>query len=178
MLLRYLIQKTRIFHPALFSLSVILLLTQPASADNPATVAPTPTLDSPVVPVGLKQVKVNGQTYPQWQTDDQQVGWHNLTATLGRSGNTVLNGHSDVYAKVFQNLDKLKIGDEIVVFSNEHAYRYVVTERILVREKGISVAQRLENAKLILPTEDERLTLITCSQPGATHRLIIIAKPA
>ena len=105
------------------------------------------------------------------------MGWHNLSAPLGQVGNSVLNGHSNVHAQVFRDLGQLEIGDAIVAYANGQMYRYVVTTKILVQEKGVSLEKRLENAKLILPTEDERLTLITCAQAGATHRLIIIALP-
>jgi sortase A len=157
--------------------SSIALAKEPSSASAIPTrlVIPAISLDNIIVPVGLKTVEVNGQSYLQWATDDNQVGWHDLTVPLGQVGNTVLNGHSNIHAKVFKNLDQIKIGNEIIVYSDDRAYHYVVAETLLVQEKGASVEQRLEHAKLILPTQDERLTLITCSQPGASHRLVIIA---
>jgi sortase A len=139
-------------------------------------IIPAISLDEAVVPVGLKEVKIEGKTYYQWLTDDNRVGWHNLSAPLGQVGNTVLNGHSDINAKVFQDLPKVEIGDELIVCSDNQVYRYVVTEKFLVQEKGVSLAKRIENAQLIMPTPDERLTLITCAQPGATHRLVVIAR--
>ena len=57
-------------------------------------------------------------------------------------------------------------------------YRYIITQKFLVREVGVPLETRIKNAQLIAPTQDERLTLVTCSQPGATHRLIVIARPA
>ena len=56
-------------------------------------------------------------------------------------------------------------------------YQYLITETVLVQEKGVSMEQRVQNAQLIGPTSDERLTLITCANPGATHRLIVTAHP-
>ncbi|HRV94858.1 MAG TPA: hypothetical protein P5526_22050 [Anaerolineae bacterium] len=49
--------------------------------------------------------------------------------------------------------------------------------KLLLQEKGASIETRIENARWIAPTEDERLTLVTCAQPGATHRLIVVAYP-
>jgi LPXTG-site transpeptidase (sortase) family protein len=134
-------------------------------------------LDSAVVPVGWKKIEVNGQIYGQWEVDKNLVGWHNLSATLGQTGNTVFNGHSNLYAQVFIDLGKVAIGDRILAFAGNQVYVYIVVNRFLVQEKGVPVEKRIENAKLILPTTDERLTLITCAQPGATHRLIVIAYP-
>ncbi|MBI1877074.1 MAG: sortase [Chloroflexi bacterium] len=89
----------------------------------------------------------------------------------------MLNGHSNLYAQVFRNLDQVESGDVVVVFANDQMFRYIITTKILVQEQGVSVEQRLENAKLIMPTNDQRLTLVTCAQVGATHRLIVIAGP-
>ena len=168
---------------ALVISSLMGFFTQITSANEPAIAIPirliisSITLDSAIVPVGWKKVEIEGQTYGQWLADDNLVGWHNLSAPLGQPGNTVLNGHSNTYAKVFQNLHRVQIGDEISAFSGDQVYRYRVVYKLLVQEKGVSMAERLENAQLIMPTPDERLTLITCSYPGATHRLIIIAYP-
>lgn len=140
-------------------------------------VIPGINLDSAVVPVGWKKVEVNGQTYGQWEVDNNLVGWHNLSAPLGQTGNSVFNGHSNLYAQVFNDLGKVTIGDRILAFAGDQVYFYVVSAKFLVQEKDVSIEKRLENAKLILPTSDERLTLITCAQPGATHRLIVIAYP-
>lgn len=157
------------------------------SADAPALSIASPThlfipsigLDSAVIPVGWTPVVINGQMYGQWDTADNQVGWHNLSATLGQVGNTVLAGHSDINSMVFQNLEQVIIGDEITVVSgaDQQAYRYRVTQKVLVQEVGVSLETRIQNAQWIAPTNDERLTLVTCSRPGATHRLIVVAYP-
>jgi len=140
-------------------------------------VIPAISLDSQITPVGWEPVVINGATYRQWQTADNLVGWHNLSAKLGQMGNAVLNGHSDVNTEVFRNLAYVEIGDEIVVFSGEEEHRYVVTQKFLVQEENVSLEERIENARWIASTQDERLTLVTCTNPGATHRIIVIARP-
>jgi sortase (surface protein transpeptidase) len=52
-----------------------------------------------------------------------------------------------------------------------------VIQKLLVQEKGVSVETRVQNAQWVAPTSDERLTLVTCAGPDATHRLIVIARP-
>jgi LPXTG-site transpeptidase (sortase) family protein len=138
---------------------------------------PAIALESKIAPVGWESVVIDGATYQQWGTTDNLVSWHNLSAKLGQPGNTVLNGHSNVNAAVFRNLKYVEIGDEITVFSGKQDYHYIVTQKFLVKEKGVPLEERIENAKLIAPTQDERITLITCANPGATHRLILIARP-
>jgi sortase A len=140
-------------------------------------VVPSVALDSQIIPVDKTAVVINGVAYGQWNTVDNLVGWHDLSAKLGQAGNTVLNGHSDLNAAVFRNLDYVALGDEITVLSGDQAYHYVVTHKFLVQEKDVSLEERIQNAAWIAPTPDERLTLVTCANPGASHRLIIIAQP-
>jgi LPXTG-site transpeptidase (sortase) family protein len=189
------ISKSIIFQRKAFALAFVLIfvLTPVALANEPTPAAGeslplgnVPTrlvissiaLDREIFPVGWTSVVSDGVTVDKWDTLDNDVAWHNESAKLGEVGNTVLNGHSDVHARVFRNLINVEIGDEIIVFSGEHPYHYVVTKKILVGEKGVSYEQRVANAQLIAPTEDERLTLVTCAGPDATHRLIVIARPA
>jgi len=49
---------------------------------------------------------------------------------------------------------------------------------MILEERDAPVEQRLENARWLARSEDERLTLITCWPPESnTHRLIIVAIP-
>lgn len=140
-------------------------------------VIPVIALDSRVVPVGQTPIVIDCVVYGQWNTADDAVGWYTLSARLGHAGNTVLNGHRDVNAAVFCYLEYLDIGDQIMVFSGDRDYRYVVTDKFLVREGYVSLAERIQNAAWVAATRDERLTLVTCANLGATHRLILIARP-
>jgi sortase A len=134
-------------------------------------------LASDIVPVGFTNFEMDGQTYGQWNVDDNLIGWHNLSATLGQSNNIVLNGHSDIYGMVFRNLQFVQIGDVIIVYSNAKTHHYIVTQKIIVQETDVSIEQRTENARLIAPTYDERLTIVTCWGDYAKYRLIVIAHP-
>ena len=169
-----------------FVVSLQLVFTGTALADEPARVDPgVPSrlvissigLDSNIIPVGWEPIVVDGKTYGQWETAVDLVGWHNLSARLGSVGNTVLAGHSDVHAQIFKHLEEVNLNDVIIVFSGEQAHQYLVSEKFLVREKGASLEERIDNARWIAATEDERLTLVTCALSGATHRLIVIARP-
>jgi LPXTG-site transpeptidase (sortase) family protein len=170
------------------ALCLFFVLAMLAQAHKPVSTPKSPPLrlviskirlDEAILPVGRKPIVVEGKTYTMWETADNEVGWHNLSALPGQVGNTVLSGHSDIKGRVFRSLKELQKGDEIQLFSADRAepYRYVVTERIFVQEKGVSIKTRLKNARWIAPTQDERLTLVTCAYPGATHRLIIVARP-
>jgi len=138
---------------------------------------PTIELDTPIAPVGIRLFEIDGQQYGTWNVRDNEVGWHNLSANLGHAGNTVLSGHSDIKARIFQHLHQIEVGDEIMAFTGDQPHPYVVIEKLLVQERGVPLETRIKNAQLIAPTGDERLTLVTCAKPGATHRLIVIAQP-
>lgn len=140
-------------------------------------IIPSIAVDSEIEPVGSYIVEINGQKYRQWDTSDNQVGWHNRSARLGQAGNTVLAGHSDIFAMVFQNLRQLEPGEVVYVASGDQVYRYIIVEVLEVQEAGVSLTQRVANGRLISATDDERLTLITCSRSGATHRIVVVARP-
>jgi LPXTG-site transpeptidase (sortase) family protein len=66
----------------------------------------------------------------------------------------------------------------IKVYSGKNVFRYRVALAMLLPERFKSLTVRLDNARWILPTEDERLTLITCwPYESNTHRVIIVALP-
>lgn len=156
----------------------VVLAEAPIPSETPTRlVIPGIDLDSQITPVGRKTVVVEGKIYRQWETADDLVGWHNLSARLGQVGNTVLAGHSDVFAEVFRNLKDINLGDLVIAFAENRPHYYVVTDKVLVQEKDVPIEQRLLNAKWIAGTHDERLTMVTCALPGSTHRLIVVARP-
>jgi sortase A len=142
-------------------------------------VIPTIDLDAPVSPAETKILKVGGVEYQQWLAPDQfAIGWHTGSARLGEAGNTVFNGHHNVYGEVFRHLVDVEVGDPILVYSWEHLFTYQITNMMILPEKYQGLDVRMENAHWILPSQDERLTLITCwPYESNTHRLIIVARP-
>lgn len=136
-------------------------------------------LDAPVLPAEAQAVRLYGQEYRQWRAPDRfAAGWHGDSARLGETGNTVLNGHNNVYGEVFRELIGLPVGEEILVYGQETLYRYRVTNVEILPEKNRPLKARLENARWMLPSVDERLTLVTCwPYESNTHRLIVVAEP-
>ncbi len=137
-------------------------------------------LDAPVVPVGQHPIQIGGRIYSQWDVPDERAaGWHQNSAPLGQSGNTVLNGHHNVNGAVFRYLVTLELGDMVALNSGEDRYLYVVAQTMALEEEGQSLTTRQNNARWILPTNDERVTLITCwPLDASTHRLVVIALSA
>ncbi|MCD6356919.1 MAG: sortase [Anaerolineaceae bacterium] len=137
-------------------------------------------LEAPIIPVDQISVKIAEQNYAQFLVPEEfAVGWHAGSASIGEIGNTVLSGHHNAYGKVFENLIDLEIGDVIKLISEKgDEYEYVVSNKMIFPEKDEPLDVRLENGRWILPTDDERLTLVTCwPEDSNTHRLIIVAVP-
>jgi sortase A len=84
-----------------------------------------------------------------------------------------------VDGKVFGHLIDLEEGDLITVYSGGRPFLYRVKLKMTLRELNQPIEVRYENARWIMPSEDERLTLVTCwPETGNSHRLIIVAFPA
>jgi LPXTG-site transpeptidase (sortase) family protein len=159
----------------------------PAFTPEPQTVGMIPdrlviskiNLDAPIIPVSYKDIKVGDQVYYQWLAPEKYAaGWQDTSALLGLSGNTVLNGHHNAYGKVFQDLVSLNIGDDISIYAGAIEFRYQVVAKMLLPERFAPLSQRLDNARWIEPSKDERITLITCwPATSNTHRVVIVAFP-
>ncbi len=157
------------------------LPTRPPPASSPPTrlVIPVLNLDIPVVPVGVKKVQDGGRTRLIWDDVPNAGGFHQTSAYPGQGGNIVINGHRDIKGAVFRHLDRLQPGDAIILYVGDTPYEYRVTETLVVPETFATAEQRAENLRLIGPMPEERLTLVTCTPIAlATHRLLVIAKPA
>ena len=136
-------------------------------------------LDAPIVPITYKNILPGGLVQNGWETPNQfAAGWHVTSALLGVPGNTVLNGHHNAYGMVFKDLVMLKTGDGISVYSGFQEFRYQVVANMLLPEGFEPLSIRIENARWIEPTLDERITLVTCwPADNNTHRVVIIAVP-
>ena len=131
-----------------------------------------------MVEVGWKLANQKGEMVSVWETADNAAGFHKTSAFPGNPGNTVLSGHHNIQGEVFRYLVDLDLGDEIILYADGRAYHYAVEDNFILQEAGASAEQRHRNAQWIAPTEDERLTLVTCWPYWTnTHRVIVIAKP-
>jgi len=143
-------------------------------------IIPKLNMDTAVHRIGLQAFFEDGLRYFQWAVPSGfAAGWHETSAPLGQPGNTVLNGHNNIYGEVFRDLIELEIGDQITLYNETgEIFVYEVQDQELLPETGQPIDVRISNAQWIEPTEDERLTLISC-WPYTTnaYRVIIIARP-
>jgi sortase A len=155
------------------------------AVNRPSTVSrlilPSINVDSKVVEVGWDVVEQDGAQIAVWQVAEYAVGQHKGSANPGEGDNVVLAGHVGGYGKVFKDLFYLQPGDTVIVYSDDSQYRYVVRERLVVQEEGVSAEQRAANAQYIASTGEEMITMVTCwpaSGPDKfTQRVIVRAVP-
>lgn len=142
-------------------------------------VAPAIKLDAPVVEVGWVLVEKDGQMRSEWETASYAAGHHKNSAYPGQGGNIVLSGHHNIEGEVFRYLVDLQAGDLITLYTEDGGeFTYHVVEKLILPEASATEEQRRANAQYIAPTDEERLTLVTCWPYWTnTHRLIIVAKP-
>lgn len=89
------------------------------------------------------------------------------TALPGGSGNAAIAGHRTTYGAPFFRLDELQAGDPIFIITPRGRYRYDERAEIVGPD----------DAWVLDPTEDNRLTLTTCHpRYSAAQRLIVVAE--
>ncbi len=103
-----------------------------------------------------------------WEQLKKGVGQHIGSANPGERGNVVLSAHNDIFGELFRYLDKLKPGDEVILYTNQRAYRYVVTRTRIVEPTEVSV---------MAPTSRPVVTLISCYPYLVdTQRIVVTAE--
>ena len=88
-----------------------------------------------------------------WEHLKKGVGQHIGSAVPGQNGNLVLSAHNDVFGEIFRNLDHLKTGDQIIVYTNQRSHTYVVMVSRIVEPTQVEV---------MAATHDPTMTLISC----------------
>lgn len=56
----------------------------------------------------------------------------------------------------------LSQSDEVILYVDKKPYHYRVVQKVLLRERGMPSEVRRQNAEWIVPTDHERLTMVTC----------------
>ena len=131
--------------------------------------APTPApeqairIQIPAINVDAPIVQGDG-----WDQLKKGVGQNIHSVNPGESGNIILSAHNDIYGEIFRDLDKLKRGDKVIIFSNQRAYTYIVTNSQIVEPTAV---------EFMAPTKEPTVTLISCyPYMKDTKRIVVTAK--
>jgi sortase A len=88
-----------------------------------------------------------------WEQLKKGVGQNVGSVNPGQNGNMVLSAHNDVYGELFRYLDKLAPGDQVVLYTQQRQYVYVVDRTAVVEPTAVEV---------MASTGSPTVTLISC----------------
>lgn len=141
---------------------------------NPGEVIPsTNTIVIPKISVNAPVIFLNTRDEKTIEANlTNGVVHYQGTANPGEVGNSFITGHSSnfwwihgQYNYVFVNLDKLVVGDQVVIYYNGKKFVYQVRGSKVVPPTDTSV---------LAPTDTPTLTLMTCTPPGTNWKRLIV----
>ncbi|MBK9924964.1 MAG: class D sortase [Anaerolineales bacterium] len=88
-----------------------------------------------------------------WEQLKKGVGQSLSSVNPGQVGNVVLSAHNDVYGELFRNLDRLAPGDQVILYTQQRQYVYVVDRTAIVEPTAVEV---------MASTGSPTVTLISC----------------
>jgi len=100
-----------------------------------------------------------------WEQLKKGVAQHLGTPNPGQNGNIVLSAHNDVFGEIFRHLDRLQEGDEVIVYTNQRAFVYVVKQTQIVEPTQVEV---------MAGTQEPVVTLISCYPYLVDNQRIVV----
>jgi sortase A len=88
-----------------------------------------------------------------WEQLKKGVGQSIASANPGQNGNVILSAHNDVYGELFRYLDKLVPGDQVILYTQQRQYVYIVDRTVIVEPTAVEV---------MAPTGSPTVLLISC----------------
>lgn len=127
------------------------------------TPGPEQALRIQVPAIGIDAPVVQGDG---WEQLKKGVGQHLGTSDPGRPGNMVLSAHNDIFGEIFRDLDRLKPGDQVIIYTNQRAYTYVVNNSKIVEPTQVEVMEA---------TSHPSVTLISCYPYLVDNQRIVVS---
>ena len=100
-----------------------------------------------------------------WEQLKKGVGQHVGSADPGQRGNLVLSAHNDIFGELFRDLDRLRPGDQIRIYTLSQAFTYVVTGARVVEPAEVSVMDS---------TSAPTITLLSCYPYLVDNKRIVV----
>ncbi len=100
-----------------------------------------------------------------WDQLKKGVAQHIGTPNPGSNGNLILSAHNDVFGEIFRDLDKLKTGDQVILFTDQRTFTYVVRQSQIVEPTQTEVMSQ---------TKEAVVTLISCYPYMVDNQRIVI----
>jgi sortase A len=118
-------------------------------------------LQIPAIGVDAPVVQGDG-----WDQLKKGVGQHIGSANPGQAGNVVLSGHDDVFGEIFRDLINLQPGDQVILYTAQHQYIYVVISSQIVEPTQVEV---------MATTSEATVTLISCYPYLIDNKRIVVS---
>jgi len=112
--------------------------------------------------IGVDAPVVQGDS---WEQLKKGVAQHIGSGDPGQLGNVVLSAHNDVFGELFRDLDRLQAGDQVILFTMQRQYVYVVTGSQIVAPTQVDVMS---------PTHEPTVTLISCYPYMVDNKRIVV----
>ncbi len=155
--------------------SVAGAIATPAVAET--TVAATPTVAAALPPIELgtaiayieiPSIKVNEVIVAGVRTNDLKKGIGHFPSSPmpGQPGNAALAGHRTTHGQPFINIDRVQIGDEIIITTLQGRYVYRMTGQQIVKPSDGQVVANQPDKKM--------LTLTSCNPKFSTRERIVV----
>jgi LPXTG-site transpeptidase (sortase) family protein len=97
---------------------------------------------------------------------EQNAGHWPGTALPGSNGNVGIFGHRTSHTHPFRDLDRLHVGDDVIVESNGMFYRYTVTQTVISSPTDADTIGKW--------TTTPTMSLVACHPPGSTDFRIVV----
>jgi len=126
------------------------------------TPGPEQAIQIQVPAIGVDAPVVQGDG---WEQLKKGIAQHIGSANPGQAGNLVVSAHNDVFGEIFRYLDQLKRGDQIIVYTPQRSYTYIVTSIQIVEPTDVQVMASTPNATI---------TLISCYPYLVDNQRIVV----
>lgn len=103
-----------------------------------------------------------------WEQLRKGVGQSLGTPNPGESGNIVLSAHNDIFGEIFRDLDQLKPGDQVILYTSQRSFTYMVVSSRIVEPTAVEVMAQ---------TSEPVVTLISCYPYMVDNqRIVVVAR--
>lgn len=126
------------------------------------TSSPEQTVRIQVPSINIDSPVIQGDA---WEQLKKGVGQSLGSPNPGQKGNIVLSAHNDIYGAIFQNLDRLRPGDQIILFTSQRTFTYIVRQTQIVEPTRVDVMAQ---------TQEAIITLISCYPYMVDNQRIVV----
>ena len=148
-----------------------------ASSDAPTMVGAQPNASRgktktkwPLTKLSIPDIDLETYAVQGWDEASLRRGpGHDPNSAMPGQGNCVLAGHRNIYGSYFYKVDQILPGSPIVLESREGKFTYTTGQVITTTDTDYSIMAQPK------PGEPPILTLITCTIPHTSNRIIVQA---